>query len=451
MKNSDQESAQSSSANTGNQLTKDVVAIAEMNRLSITKGPDIRLGQVRFWLRQVHQVKEGGLFVLLRKCLAALKLAPAIPIVLTLRALRPLVLIRFGQLQGYAIGHYAGNTEMYLCERDAGLHPKRTIDIFHHSHPISNQQLKKMWDRTLHIPPFGMQLYLANNLLPGGTRHVVPFPEDQDLHGVVPDSKVHLSFTPEEERKGQACLRALGVPEGAPFVCIYARDTAYRSEYAHSSEAGRSNYRNASIHNYVPVAEELVRRGYFVIRMGAMVNEPMRTTNPMIIDYATIARSAFLDIFLSARCWFFLGCTGGLCNVPKLFRRPLISANFGPLSVGVALGLYPGGLLLLKKLWYREESRFMTFREFLETFPDRFLGDAHYQNIGVDVIENTPEELLDIAVEMDERMKGTWQTTKEDEELQQRFWALIKMGQPNQEFWPRMGAEFLRQNLELLD
>ena len=93
----------------------------------------------------------------------------------------------------------------------------------------------------------------------------------------------------------------------------------------------------------------------------------------------------------------------------------------------------------------------MTFPEFLAAWPERFDGTKHFEHIGVDVIENTPEELLDVAVEMDERLKGKWQTTGEDQELQQRFWSLLEVKEPNQEWRPRMGAKFLRQNQELLD
>lgn len=56
-----------------------------------------------------------------------------------------------------------------------------------------------------------------------------------------------------------------------------------------------------------------------------------------------------------------------------------------------------------------------------------------------------------ISVEMDERLKGTWQTTEEDEELQRRFWSLFKPSELNRVFRSRIGAEFLRQNRELLD
>src|SRR5438132_1828901 len=40
---------------------------------------------------------------------------------LALRAIRPWLLIRIGILTSERIGHLAANTELYLCERDAGI------------------------------------------------------------------------------------------------------------------------------------------------------------------------------------------------------------------------------------------------------------------------------------------------------------------------------------------
>jgi len=73
--------------------------------------------------RQIVQIQQGGPSVLVTKFLRALQLAFAIPIVLIIRVLRPLVLMRFGQLNSLPIGIFAAGTEMYLCERDAGLQP----------------------------------------------------------------------------------------------------------------------------------------------------------------------------------------------------------------------------------------------------------------------------------------------------------------------------------------
>ena len=67
----------------------------------------------------------------------------------------------------------------------------------------------------------------------------------------------------------------------------------------------------------------------------------------------------------------------------------------------------------------------------------------------LEIIENSPEEIRAVTIEMDERLNGTWQTTDEDEELQQRFWAFFgpdKFKSPNL----RIGTEYLRRNKELI-
>lgn len=123
-----------------------------------------------------------------------------------------------------------------------------------------------------------------------------------------------------------------------PFVCFHTRDSAYLAGAFPGRGRDDSVCRNANIQNYVPV-EELVRRGYYAIRMGSIVPEPLATTNPRIIDYATTGRSDFLDIYMiymiymAAKCRFYLGGSSGLYAVPELFRRPVIHTNVVPLEL----------------------------------------------------------------------------------------------------------------------
>ena len=72
-----------------------------------------------------------------------------------------------------------------------------------------------------------------------------------------------------------------------------------------------------------------------------------------------------------------------------------------------------------------------------------------FSELNLELIENTPEEIHAVTIEMDERLKGTWQTTPEDKELQERFWALFgpdKLKSPDL----RIGTKYLRENQELL-
>lgn len=410
-----------------------------------------RLRRVRsFARRQVKDVREGGWAVLLRKCWMAGDVLLAVPLVLLARLLRPVVTIRFGGLPSEGIGPFAGDMEVYLCERDAGLHGRWAYDLFCSSLPVCNQQLKTMWERVVHVSRFARSLERVNRWIPGGQGNRMRWRKFQhrDIHHLLAQTKPHLSFTPEEEQRGFALLRRLGIPDGVPFVCFHARDSAYDATQFSERKLVNNRHRNAEIGTYLPAVQELVRRGYVALRMGAMVEKPLAVSDPRIIDYATIARTDFLDIFLSAHCALFLGTGCGLAAVPMIFRRPTIMANEVPLEFFSSWN--PWDFLLPKLYWLRSERRFLTFPEVITSGVGRFLRDEQFEQHGIELVNNTPEEITAVAVEMDERLKGTWRTTEEDEALQRRFWSLLKSSPYHGVIRSRVGTEFLRQHRALL-
>jgi len=405
---------------------------------------------VSFISRQIKQIHKGGLPVLFRKLSAILLILLSVPVIIVIRVLRPLILIRFGSLLSSRIGHFAAATELYLCSRDIAGKDGRVFDVFYHNGPICNQQLKKMWERIINVSSIAYWLDRTNRLMPGADKHVVPpLIKVADTYALFERTQVHLSFTPKEECLGETALRELDIPNGASFVCFHSRSSAYLENMFPNENWRYHNYRDSSIKNYIPAAEELTHRGYFTIRMGAVVEEPLQTTNSMIIDYAVNNRTDFLDIYLGAKCRFFICDTAGIYAIPAVFRRPIAWVNFIVLQDVHTWG--KNYLSIPKKLWLRSEHRFLTFREILDSEIGRLLHSEKYERLGIEVIENTPEEITDVAVEMDERLKGSWQTTEEDEQLQQRFWALFKPSELNQVFLSRIGAKFLRQNRELLE
>jgi putative glycosyltransferase (TIGR04372 family) len=68
----------------------------------------------------------------------------------------------------------------------------------------------------------------------------------------------------------------------------------------------------------------------------------------------------------------------------------------------------------------------MSVWEIIESGCGRFLRTELYEQMGIKLIENTPEEIRALAIEMEERLNGTWQTTNEDEELHHRFRSFLK-------------------------
>ena len=93
----------------------------------------------------------------------------------------------------------------------------------------------------------------------------------------------------------------------------------------------------------------------------------------------------------------------------------------------------------------------MKFREIIESGVGGYLHTKNYVNAELEIINNTPEEINDAMIEMRERLRGTWKTTEEDEELQRLFWSSFKTSDKHKIFLTRIGKKFLDQNRELLE
>lgn len=418
---------------------------------------------------QMKQIKRGRGVVVLRKMKRALQILPLFPLyilallaILVIRLIQPWLLIRWEVLYSDRIGTFAAYPEMYLCEQDAGINvPQQShLDLFYMIRPICNQQLSTMWKRVLHVWPFWILAPIArvNRLIPGGDVHEIGVEHGgaKDLYNLLDRFPPHLKFTPEEDARGGAGLMLMGIPKNSPFVCLIVRDSAYLDAHF-KNDWNYHNYRDSDIQNYLLAAEELTARSYFVIRMGAKVHKAMKTTHPKIIDYATnCMRNDFMDIYLGAKCSFCISTGLGWDEIPEMFRRPIVYTNYVP--PGYFHTFRKEFLNLTKHHILENEIRELTLSEIF-TRGVGFSGYTwDYESKGIKLIENTPEEIRDIVIEMVERLNGSWQPHEDDEVLQKRFWKIFLKeamktfnGQPFYgEIRALFGAHFLRNNPEWL-
>jgi putative glycosyltransferase (TIGR04372 family) len=403
------------------------------------------------------------IFKKIRRALVIILKSPlyvlAITVVLALRIIRPWVLVRIGSLISSRIGHFGVNTELYLCEYDAGIDQpsQRHIDLFYFKHlPICNQQLAKMWQRTIHIWPAWIlaPVARANFLVPGGEVHEAgnTTNSDRDVHNLLDKSGPHLEFTVEEESKGQANLQLMGIPPGSPFVCLTARDSSYLEHHTPGSDSSYHNHRDVDIQNYVLAAEELASRGYFVLRMGAQVREPLSSHHHMVIDYASNGmRSDFMDIYLGAKCTFCVSCGTGFDALPQIFRRPVAFVNHVP--IGLLITFQKNTIAITKHHISTVNDRELTLKEIVTEGLGSCLKTTEYDSKDILLVENTSEEIRDLVIEMDERLNDLWKTNEEDELLQQKFWSKFLTDELDSRerrlhgvIKSRFGASFLRQN-----
>ena len=406
----------------------------------------------KFIHKNFQQIKRGGALVVVKKIRSLIYLilqSPiyliSFPIVIIIRLIRPWLLIRWGELVSSRIGHFSMNVELYCCEQEAGINvpSQKYLDLFYLKKIICNRQLEKMWRRQLLILPNWLLFPLSkvniflNKFISGGNYHMIGFNDiteictnsDRDVHNLIEKFQPHISFTKEEEIRGKKILSDFGIPEHAKFVCLIVRDSAYLDRAKDLENLPNRfdyhKYRDGDIDKFMLAAEELSKRDYYVFRMGAKVLKPLKSSNPKIIDYAYLGmRSEFMDIYLGAKCTFCISVGGaGFFGIPFIFRRPnaYIMVPFGHLCTGNKYDL-----MITKNHMSNKSKKKLTFSEIFSNNVAFSYMQEEFDKQNILLEENSPEEIKDLSIEMDERLNGSWSETEEDLELQTKFWRIFE-------------------------
>ena len=393
------------------------------------------------WLRVIYRaVTLPNLFV----CI----------ILLCLYIIKPFKFVKLLIIRHERIGSLAGNTDLFLRRLQLEKTPQKGILYLGISGKPTNEQLLKMFKRKIPIiENTRLQQTLNQPLL----RKSMFYEAIPKLTGQVyefNDTEPNLYFTASEEEEGEKLLSKIGINRSSWFICFHSRDSVYLTKYGNNfldspTPQGYFDFRDSDVKNYLEAAKYIASLGGFAVRMGYGVAEKLPDLhNPRIIDYASYHRTDFGDIYLLAKCKFFLGNTAGIHLVATTFNVPVAGANWAHLNHTL---YQKEDLYIPKKIWSIKEKRFLTFREILESEVADYYSNEQFTEAGLEVVENTAEEILGLAREMNERLDGTFEYTEEDEELQNRFRSLFQPHHRSYGFISRIGAEFLRQNKELLE
>ena len=191
--------------------------------------------------------------------------------------------------------------------------------------------------------------------------------------------------------------------------------------------------------------------------MRFRVKKAIKTSHTRVIDYATNGmRSDFMDIYLSAKCDFCVLSNAGLYAVPLIFRRPIVSVNMVP--IGYLQTSRSQDISIIKHHFAVKQGRNLSLNEILSHNLGFSLSTDDFESNGIQLIENTPEEIRDVVIEMYQRLNGTWQPEPNDDVLQRRFWEIFPVYAKDPcnkaplhgQIRSRFGSDFLRNNSDFL-
>ncbi len=359
-----------------------------------------------------------------------------------------------------SIGIYE-NLDTYIKAGSLGLRPgKKLIVLLDPKSKVNNPAYLSYWSRyvTIISDPFLIQaLSPLERSLTVPIAFYMPFSEkalsSPFALGMVRKKwdmekrRPLLTISDEHYQRGWDSLKSFGVPQGAWFVCLHVREAGWNDD----NYSGK--FRNADIKTFSSAIQAVVDAGGWVIRMGDPGMMPLPKMD-QVIDYAhSKMKSDWMDIFLCSQCRFVIGTSSGVYTIPSIFGVPAVLTNLMPSAVMYQLSSRD---IFIPRICRRSgDNRLLSFAELIAPpFAEAFT-QHQYDSMGIEVIENTPEELKDVTLEMLARFEDTLKYSEKEEYFQEQFNSLAAncgemYGDKDIALNARIGRDFLRKYASLL-
>ncbi len=378
--------------------------------------------------------------------------------------------IRIANLRSHRIGHLAMDVDCFLKECILDGANSKTFGAIYDPVPCNSAMLD-YWissfpDRILTGPKAQIAGRLGEiepSRYPMIYNSAVPVPailQGDDFRDIRPlgSSVYHVytrwgdrlplvQLTKEHRERGRDILKQWGIGKDDWFVCLHARESGWDAIVDDADKARRKSFRNSDINTYRIATETIAKAGGWCIRMGdsSMTRLPAWERT---IDYAhSTAKADWMDLFLCADSRFFLGTNSGLFGVACVFGVPCALCNLVPMT-GMPVGSRDIGIGKLLK--HRSSGELISFPEILETKYHLSNNGDLYDLWDLDYIDNSEEEIGDLASEMIQRLDGSFEESENDRDMQNHMLKMINQRHMCHMLSSQFATTFLRRHSALV-
>ena len=388
------------------------------------------------------------------------------PLIFIVEKINKYFSIKFTEIDATRIGHFIMITEGYFIAKKNFNELKNNKLIFYFRYPVSNHQIEKMVRRLIPINIFSpfisfyeklstisknnsSILYLANY----STMRLCYKKKYPELLPLKPS----IYFAKDEIDKGSKLIEQFGLTNQDKWICIHNRDSSYLNKIFPKNDWSYHLFRNFSVQSLSSAANFFASKGYYVLRMGSVVDEKFITNNDKIIDYANSKfRSDFLDVYLLANCNFFFGSDSGVGIIPLTFQKPCYGINHFYTLFHRSRWLHPWSFTF-KRLKNLDTGKLLSLKETMNLSNNINIFNLNknfFIKNKLELLDNSEEEIKSFAIEIDKEMSGNYVESKEDTKIQEEFWKIYFQYINKNEIsktLPRISPSFLRSNLDLLN
>lgn len=333
-----------------------------------------------------------------------------------------------------------------------GIYNRRLYDLFGKKVYFVKDSNIDFWTyviclHTKQIYTDGFNRYISSRL--GGTK---TFPD-----------KPLLPFSEEEISEGEDKLRKMGVD--GEFICVYARESNVKTVDFSKRHGYESKCRNCELSTFVKTSRFFYKRNIPSVRLGKY--ETKECNESTIIDYANEHYDEFMDFYLFSKCRFLIGCDGGLIGVCGYWGRPVLMTNGINLCYGWESWPDTGyDMYIPKKFYSKKKRRYLNLYETLDIMNICGIFTSNFVKKGIVLEDNTEDEILDAATELNDRLEHIWIESEEEKIHYKKYWEIMDKWKREHSYvvsrkasgytgytmcFIRLSYNYLKNNLYLLD
>ena len=382
---------------------------------------------------------------------------------------RPFVLFKLVRIDTINYGRFFDNFSIYINQRE--FFDKETKKIKHvlwfSNKEISNDYIKKKYLNRFKVYEYNFLLYSVDKVLRlfNDNKNLLDimsifeiekkFYIPKNCNNLGWSFKNYFDFEKEEEKKGLEILEKFNLKKDSKWICIHNRDRDFKKKINSENVEKSHLHRNFNISLLRKAANIFADNGYYVFRIGSHQSEKINFSSDKIFDYPFSDNySSFGNIFLMKHCQAYFGSNSGASTPAVSFKRPIAYVNFAPLHLNLST-FFKTLPSIFKRLKSLDSNKFLTLKEM---FAKNLMGKSNFNEIqekGYVHIDNSEDDISDLALEILSCLNGNLIYTKNESQLMETYNEIFDKHAKNLYGGPRsqllIGKEFLKKNVDLLN
>lgn len=232
-----------------------------------------------------------------------------------------------------------------------------------------------------------------------------------------------ILFNDQTKKYAKGKMRDMGVK--GEYICIHAREVSTKRNNF-SSLYDDTSILDTDINTFRSACDYIKTLNYQIIRMGK--DESKECNISEVIDYANCFYDELMDFYLLANCKFLLAGMAGIVSVAAYWGRPVLQTNAVTICYGQeSLPRTRYDMYITKKFFLRKENRFLNLYEMLFVSYKCNRQTERYKAEGIEIYDNTEEEILKATIEMNEKLNHTWIESEEEKMCREKYWRVVRL------------------------